>query len=584
MKNIQMLKKKLLFRKKIVVLNVAHFSPNGKARECYEALLDRLLQSVSSDEVYWPEISSNPLDSLGNIVAHLMKVHNDYPGWIVPPYSSRNRACIILNMYREVLHKLIDTKDKRELDFLFEYDWIREKCLRPLFSKDVVAYESILRRNLGVSDEEQYAVLSIKLSLLRNFRENGNQRAWLTLYSEIIENKNLLTRDQYNRILYEKCLYSMYCFDYGELRKSLDEWKIDDQSPVWALRKAGLLAEEYEISQAHNLLKDSLYYVRKQLQNDDQSYSLLTQENTLMALKRYIDSVYRTDEKESYSISEEEEKINAKWKLVHRKYGIDFYTENERFVLLMEASKVPYLTREVKPSFDFGINSITNKYTDDQELLNAFAFIRFREDTGVPFRIFDCVNGDNAAAGAAERISSYSLSLAVITIIRANSEKAIDNILTRSVISQMKTEDIDSLCETYLYASKAAMSSFSKGDDHFPKDFAGLAACIFPNILSHLCCKCSLSLLDRMLEFLLEVYNSKYRNLYDVSILVKRLVRSFTYQQQIDRLKVFLNFPIFNGSLDSHRFPDPMSFITVRIDNEAQNMNSIIAIHMLNVL
>ena len=64
----------------------------------------------------------------------------------------------------------------------------------------------------------------------------------------------------------------------------------------------------------------------------------------------------------------------------------------------------------MKPNrdFDFGVNSSTTHYGgEDKERIVAFTFLQFREETGIPFRLENYVDGAKAACGAAERIALY---------------------------------------------------------------------------------------------------------------------------------------------------------------------------------
>ena len=84
----------------------------------------------------------------------------------------------------------------------------------------------------------------------------------------------------------------------------------------------------------------------------------------------------------------------------------------------------------MKPNrvFDFGVNSSTTHYGgEDKERIVAFTFLQFREETGIPFRLENYVDGAKAACGAAERIALYCPLWAILTVVRAGEEKFIEN-------------------------------------------------------------------------------------------------------------------------------------------------------------
>ena len=110
----------------------------------------------------------------------------------------------------------------------------------------------------------------------------------------------------------------------------------------------------------------------------------------------------------------------------------------------LEAPWVPFQTHESKPSFDFGASSSTTHFGgEDEERILSFAFLRFREDTGIPFQLRNVVESTKAARGAAERIALHCPLWATLTIVRAGQEKYMESVLTRGVLSTWSQEDTD---------------------------------------------------------------------------------------------------------------------------------------------
>jgi hypothetical protein len=572
--------KKLLDRKKVIVVNISSITPEGNPRERYEGLLDHLLDSVRTSQPIWPEVYSihNMEEQMpfSKAVPILQQIRTAYPGWLVPPNNVRVRASILRGEVENLLHSVVEEQQEEELSLLFEYDWLREKCLRPPFQQEIRFYSLILERNISSSIDNQQMRLSIQISLLRNLRESGDFEAWKLLYEQIESQSAIMSDQQYNRFSYERCLFSMYNFDYRELKTQLHVWNVTEQTPEWVLRKSGLLAECNELLQAQDLLQNSLILVRRQLQSDDQNLFLLSYESALMSLKGHIEQSIsmERDFGESWTKPGDTE---VERRQIHKKFTTDWHTEDERFQLLLTAPRQVFTSKAEKPSFDFGRRTVSFDSKDNTDALTSYAFLRFREETGHPFRIYNVTNGNKAAIGAAERIAPYSFTWAVVTIARANEAKAAEAILSRSVLYKMKALRANELCQSYLGALRRTMDELHASDWYFPKSFVEFSAEVLPLLLSQLCCKCTLSALDEMLQFILEIYQKDYRLQYkNVDKWVWRLIKACTTAQLSERIPIFLKFPLLSEeNRIVHRFPDPITFVGIPSDKPAPVVETI---------
>ncbi|WP_379163465.1 SIR2 family protein [Paenibacillus sp. sgz5001063] len=559
--------RKLLDRKKVVVLNIASFAADGNPREKYEGLLDYLLDSVRKAQPSWPGIYSlheGEQISFTKVILLLQQIRKEYPGWLVPPYDARKRALILRGEIEDLLQSVIKEQQNVELSLLYEYDWLREKCLRPPFQWELRFYSLILERNPGNSIDDQLMRISIQISLLRDLRESGDFEAWNLLFKQIESQSVIMKEEQLNRFSYERCLFSMFNFNYKDLQLHLNAWNVNEQSPEWVLRKSGLLAECNELLQAQELLQNSLVLVRRQLQSNDQSLLLLSYESSLMSLKGHIEKSISIEKDYGQSWNEQRD-TEVERRQMHKRFTTDWITEDERFQLLLTVPRQDFESVGEQPTFDFGrrTHSFTNK--EDADRITAYAFLRFREETGHPFRVHNITSGNKAATGAVERIAPYSFAWAVVTIARANEVKAFEAVLSRSALYKMAASTASELCQSYLGALRRTMGELHANDGFFPKSFAGFSAEVLPLLLSHLCCKCTLSVLDELLQFLLEIYQSEYRLHYKkIDKLTRRLVSAFSKEQQSERIPIFLKFPFLpEETRIVSEFPDPLSFLSV---------------------
>lgn len=556
--------RKLLDRKKVVVLNISSLAPESNPRQKYEKLIDYLLESVRTAQVIWPDpysIYQKELP-LSTVVSTMQQIRESYPGWLFLPYNMRTRALYLRRELEGMIFPIIiESIQKEELSFLYEYDWLREKCLRPPFTRELELYSIILERNKVSSDEDRQMYLSIQLSLLRGLRENGEFEAWHKLFNEIQPQQSMMNEEQLNRFSYERCLFSMFNFNYKDLQAHLAEWNVNEQSPSWILRKSGLLAECNELLQAQELLQNSLILIRRQLQSDDQNLLLLSHESALMSLKNHVEQSNSMRKVTNYDRSDTEFERHQ----THRKLTIDWYAENERFQLLLDTPGQFSESKNVKFSFDFGRRTSSFGAKEDVHTFNAYAFLRFREETGHPFRIHNVTNGNKAAIRAAERIAPYSFMWAIVTIARTNESKPVESILSRAVLHSMTALTADKLCQSYLGALRRTFDELQTAKHNNFNGFAGFSAEVLPQLLSQFCCKCTLPVLDEMLQLLLEIYQSEHRSKYKmVKKWTERLVNAFTREQQFERISVFIKFTVFpNDNAVYFEFPDPFEFLSI---------------------
>ena len=567
--------KKLLYRKKVVVLNIASFDPAGSPRQRYEKLLDWLLEKVHSAKPVWPGLldlrKGEKEKSLLEASRELRDIREVYPGWLVPPDNERKRVNLLRRSAKGLLIGLGTQEQEGELTFLYEYNWLLEKCLYPLTSHEAELFQKVIERrpiaNSDSNDEEKGYVLALYLALLRYYREEGNREGWQTVFKTMDRGRQYMSEEQTHRLAYECCLFAMICFDYKELQRFLEEWEVDEGVPEWSLRKAGLLAESGSLAQACDLLQDALTFVRRQLSTDAQNYCLLSQESALMTLKRYVEQAIQF-EKESWGEGKNQFNPDAERSSIHRKYELDWYAEDTSFQLQLKSLSQVQKSNSNRASFDFGRRTVSFSYGEDTDVLTSFAFLRFREETGHPFRIVNVTSGNKAAIGAAVRISPYYFHKAVVTIARAYDEKSVEDIVTRPVLSEMTAPEVDALCRIYLDALRRTESELDAKDWFSPRNFAGFTAGILPKLISHLCCKCTLLVLDEILQTLLKMYNSDCRlNYKNVRELTERLINAFTKEQQQERVPILLKFPLLGDETSKiYGFPDPFAFIS--LDNQ----------------
>lgn len=260
---------------------------------------------------------------------------------------------------------------------------------------------------------------------------------------------------------------------------------------------------------------------------------------------------------------------------IHRQYEVDWEDENKYFTSRLEAHWVPFQTYETKPGFDFGISSSTMHLGgEDEERILAFSFLRFREETGMPFRLGNVVEDTKAAGGAAERIALYCPLWAILTVVRTDEEKYMESALTRGVLSTWSQENADECCQFYMDAVLRTEAELNEIKTHWANTFATRTARILLTTLSELCSKCSDKMMAQLLVFLKKLYDSPQKEHYlKAAPLVRRLISFYPVALRHDLVMQLLTFPLpdlkrLNVQLD---FPDPFEVLSASASGYESN-------------
>ena len=279
-----------------------------------------------------------------------------------------------------------------------------------------------------------------------------------------------------------------------------------------------------------------------------------------MVLLQYIQMVRLQSEgkwSESFEVWDKfSERLN-----VLKQYKCDLWNEIKIFRGVLNRPPIEKPAFTEKQSFDIGRTAQTTHFEVlDKEALIACQFLRFCEDAAVPFGTSNINFGKDIAEGALSRIYKYSPYWAIATLLRMGEEKAVDHIFSRESLTQLNVEAVDALIDKYLGALEKNSEEIQTGNNFLPDNFGKILAKVLPEILSRLCCKCSLPSKRRIFLFLLEVYKSPYRKNYDgTEKLMRRLLDSFTVRQRFDLIPKLLDFPFTENY--EHYAPNPFDFL-----------------------
>lgn len=568
------------------------------------------LKSKKSEEnrLDWPQndVSLSPLNTssqedylrqLNLISLEWKRVRNEYPGWVVCPSDARSTIWHNTSRWLHGMHLKITTTACIDLAFWHELAWRLEKVLCPLFDNIADAIErSIARYNpfpdVFVSNSEFSRHLNseiknwneisdswiyLNFSLLRYYREEGLAEKWETLNSKFKLIQSKLAAHQRDKLNYEQCLFYLSRQEIQNFRIALQNWKPADAAPYSQAKKAGLLAENGDINEAKSLLENALQIVRSQLNlvPITTDYSHLSQEAYILQLLNFINNS-SWEKNESQGLVE-----NVGSRLTKLKqYKCDPWGELQLFNAKLTGVGKGKKDIELVHGFDIGHTSKTHRFGSDRDALEAFAFLRYIDDIGFPYRIQNMSFGTESARGAIARISKISLNWAISTLLRSGDSKSVESLFDRSFLFDGAESSIESLVVNLLKLMMDVDEDIAR-DDSFRNQSLGIHyAKIVPEILSRLCTRCSLESLKKILSFLQKVYSSPHKENYsNIDHLAQRLVSSWPPEQMgYLILKCLSEFPIIGDPSEFVRreFPEILGYFEP-VDSETKSIQIVLS-------
>ena len=589
--------KKLLERRNIVLVDLSEYPDiNGDHYKALERFLDYLLSRKAEDNrLGWPENNeflspdqqSEKLAQLTELLSVWKKQRLLYPGWVVVPEDRRGPLWSFTQRWINYLSERDDISNFIHLEFAFELNWRMEKCLCPILSEQVAFFEAILDRYLPLSDmempPEQISAMNARelnrgdirnmchhllLSMMRHYREQGLLEKWEAFREKIQQDMDNLSPEHKAGFHYECVLFFFFGLNLPELKKQLAEWPVNESLPFWEVKRAGLLAEIGQVEEAKNILENSLTNIRSKLNLKPitTDYSLVSQEGFVMLLLNYVQTSVGLTKGDGPESKKNQNEFFERWNAL-RQYKCDPQNELRMFERSLERPPVERAQVIRKKEFDIGRVTQTHHFNRwDSEALTAYNFLRFCEDAGIPFRIPGVTVVKKSAEGTLSRIADYSPYWAMVNMVRIEDAKVIDEIFDRASLSHVEITSADSLIAQYLKVLEQSVADIRSGNSFYGSNFGIVLAKVIPEILSRLCCKCSHDAKEKLLDFLLEVYQSEHRSNYGgIQNLTNRLLIAFPVQKRFALIPRLLDFPVLENlnPLEESEFINPFQFLSL---------------------
>jgi hypothetical protein len=179
-----------------------------------------------------------------------------YPGWVVAPWSNR---ALLYNLTSAWIERIVegsaDAQPGEQIIWLRELTWRLDVCLLPLDGRLAHAAEAALKR-CGFSDAETSThpqrslrhdvevddCIALAASLLRHYREQGDVAAFEKHEARLLPIATA-TLDLRSHLVHERILLHLGRLEHAKAGALLAAWPQPVGSPIWAIRRAALMAE-----------------------------------------------------------------------------------------------------------------------------------------------------------------------------------------------------------------------------------------------------------------------------------------------------------------------------------------------------
>lgn len=590
----------LLRRRKIVPVILSRLFPEEKdsPQDLYERTLSYLQEKVNSfTEIKRWDIKFNIRfnDSLENALVLLKRNHESYPGWFLMPLGTRDRLKKTLDNALQVLKSSYQKQiaSKVLLEYLYEYDWLREIVQVPVSKEAEEIYNQILdsyeKSDLNDKFTKRWHI-SILLSLMRKCKENYEKVEWNCLNEKILKYSEecQLFSDRYN---WECAQFYLSELDIESLTSLLRRWNPSIGSE-WSLRKTSLLLEIGELANSIVLIKNNIRDIRLRLQSEKDDLHLLSLESAFMKLEKILNSSKKIltfnqskdDEQPryiknpSYDFQKETSRVNTgisepnecdpntnsskneDHQAKHLKFSVDWSRTNEQFISDLNKEQFNKNRYSVNYSFDFGRSSARMHFTNNPNYSLALSFLRFREESGIPFHINNIPYDTEAAEVAAKCLSLMKPHLSLLTLIRSNNYTDLEKIFNRVILSQLDLIKIDEMLDFCTSTLSRVVQRIDSGKGKYTYDILWLAANVIPEMISVLLTRCSKTKFKGLFDLLVNIYSSTQRDYFShCQNFIKRVVIKLIPQLGVQTIEKLFHFDYGEtpNIRDEFQFPDP---------------------------
>ena len=508
-----------------------------------------------------------------------------YPGWIVAPHENRERLWTHTRYWiPTVLQMSGDLEAPEDLLILFELNWRLEKCMMPLFLDWVKKIAVVIERhhtfsaspeahggaaatapkNNRISRPIGDAWLQLVFALAREAREDQDTtrfEMWMALAAQDTAQRPASVA----RSHHERCLFALMRLDWVRVEQLIETWPRMQDEPFWEAKRAALLAETGNFSEAEQVCEASLEKIRSRLRPFTNDYGNLSQEGWVMVL---LDGIRQAqDIRRSWA---RRKPFISRWEQL-KMYGIDPWQELNVLELALHDDPPEDLpSLQVTRSFDPGREHRTRHFSSEPaawKALPAFAHLRIFEEAAIPLSFGTLSIHSDTTARAARWAAQYAPLWSLSSIIRAGRENEIREMFPRSFVASLSDQQTESFYNLIKPPLEAAVGKTWATWQEAHSDFSHRL--IEPNVelLSRLYFRLSPPHREAVFDLACAMYRSEgFRrdfSVYDpLRELFERIIYAMSNPELQSHMQVLLDLPIDVPTADSSfRWVEPSVFI-----------------------
>ena len=535
-------KAKLLFEQNIVVVDLTTIWGDKDVAGRIAAFVDALHKRVKSKEAEDTWFSANKLpkkwqETIAGRISLLHTLNETYPGWIVLPWKMKNRVSYVLYELdrTEVLEK---ASWQEKVDYMYEYTKFLDIAGRPILSQISEEFWKTLTEMDKYSDKDDEKIQSILLQLLRAFRE---QAQW-EKYEECLGmlQKESLNYEEKQFLFACEWWKTLYRFEFKNLSANLERWDLSKGDLYWPLIKGSMYAIIGEVSKAENLLMDNLISLRKSFMRSEKAEYLSSIEESCVSLINFI-------RQRNFSFEHAEECTCQSY--------FSWWDENDKYCLALNSLDKDQPYYEEKIQFDLSITRTTHWGTDHTKLFYAMEYLRFLEQSGHPLRLGNVTN-TKGLEGTLTRLVFYYPHWCLMQTIMAQDTKHLDLFYGRVKLSSMTQTEVDKIVDEYVGILDKLIENINPSLSFSAASIYEHAAAVIPQLLARLVYKCSLGVLDAVLEVALKICRSNAKRKFTgMKQLIKGVIHSYTVSEQMERIDKILLFPMETDRVRNYEDP-----------------------------
>jgi hypothetical protein len=513
-----------------------------------------------------------------------------YPGWIVTPYENRET---LWNYTRYWLIPIFTGQvlipPPEDLALYFELNWRLERCMVPLFldwveklSRVIETYDPIdaspsdsVRKltpatagsgEFSRTDLTQFWV-ELVFALCREAREDQDATRF-EKWTKLLQKALPLRPEWEARWHHEQCLFALMRLDRARTLSSLERWPRASEQPFWEAKRAAILAELGNLTEAQQIAEKTLDNIRSRLHPLATNYAILSQEGWVLLLFDAIACGISFQKHETRRT-----RFRERWGELD-KYGGNPWRELELLKLAV-SGEPPRETAAitVRRDFDPDRQTVSRHFSSEPpawKCVPAFALLRLYEEGAVPLRCGRLSIFSEEASRAADWIAPYAPLWSVSTKIRADKVEGLKAAFPRIRVAALTSEEVNNFYTLSKPPVEVALSHSWKDGHEASTDLSYRIINGSTEILSRLYFRLTQDQQEDVFSVACRMYkHPTFRHdfsLHDaVRVLFNRIIASFSEKALLSHFRDLLSLPIPTDSdfdvVELQTWPEPMAFV-----------------------